>query len=544
MTSKCGRASLILENADVRTMDTVTPRASAVAISEGRIIAVGDTKDLASLATPETKRVDLEGKLLLPGFMDSHFHYFQWAMGRSQMNLDKAQNFPECMAMIAERAAKAAPGEWLVGQGFNESDWPENRMPLRGDLDKVAPDNPLIIWRCDLHLAVANTVALNLGNVSDTTPSPAGGAIDREEHGRPTGVLREAAINLVRHSIPMVSLDDLTRIMDEAQTAAHAMGFTSLHDVRLSGVQREAALTLQAWQRLRDQNRLHLRCWTCLPGECRAQAQELGLRSGFGDDYLRIGHLKYFFDGGMGARTAWMIDPYEDTGETGLCVHPPEDLFHEMCEAHEAGLAVMVHAIGDRASRELVTLYERLLTPERRSMAYAPSISHRIEHAQVIRQEDIVRLGKLDVPVSMMPANLVLDINMIEQCAPRVAGSAYPFRPMLDAGIQVMFSADCPVCDPDPLVNIQGAVTRQREDGTPEGGWHPELRVSVEEAVRAYTSTPAVAYGQQDVSGTVTPGKRADLVVLERNIFEIDPLEIVKAKAALTVFDGRIVHQA
>lgn len=544
MSTTCCRATLILENGDLRTQDPRRPRATAVAMADGRILAVGQAADMVPFAGADTRRVDLGGALCLPGFMDSHFHYYQWAMGRTQLNLERARDFGDCMRVIAERAASTPKGEWVLGQGFNESDWPENRLPLRGDLDAVAPEHPLVIWRCDLHLAVANSEALRRGGVTDASQAPADGALDRDEAGRLTGVLREGAITLLRDAIPPVTLETLLQAMREAQGAAHALGFTSLHDVRLSGVRREAALTLRAWQCLRERGELALRVWTGIPGECRAQAQELGLRTGLGDDYLRIGHLKYFFDGGMGARTAWMIDPYADTGECGLCVYPPEELFREMCEAHDAGLAVMVHAIGDRASRELVDLYERLLTPERRQASDAPLLRHRIEHAQVIRPEDIERLARLGLPVSMMPANMVLDINMISQCAPGVTGSAYPFRPMLDAGIQVMFSSDCPVCDPSPLISIQAAVTRQREDGTPAGGWHPELRVSVEQAVLAYTATPAAVYGLKDVAGSISPGKRADLVVLDRDIFSVAPLEIVRARVALTVFDGRIVYTA
>lgn len=543
MTHASGRATLILENGDLRTQDMTRPHAEAVAMRHGRILMAGALEDVNACADSATKRVDLEGRLCLPGFMDSHFHYFQWAMGRTQLNLENAKDFGHCMRIIQEYAEATPRGEWLQGQGFNESDWPENRIPRRRDLDKVAPDHPLMIWRCDLHLAVVNSEALRRAKVTDDAVAPPDGAIDRDESGQLTGVLREGAVCLVRDAIPMVAFDKLVEAMDEAQSAAHALGFTSLHDVRLAGVEREAALTLRAWQRLREQDRLKLRCWTCFPGEHRAMAQELGMRSGIGDDYLRIGHVKYFFDGGMGARTAWMIDPYDDTGGTGLCVYPPDELFHEMCEAHDSGLAVMAHAIGDRASRELVTLYERLLTPERRANPSAPALRHRIEHAQVIRREDIARLAKLDIPVSMMPPNMVLDINMINQCAGGVARHAYPFRSMIDAGIQVMFSSDCPVCDPNPLVGIQAAVTRQRDDGTPEGGWHPELRVSVDEAVKAYTSVCAEAYGESAVTGSISPGKRADLVVLDKNIYDIDPLEIHTAAADLTVFDGRIVHQ-
>ena len=545
MTNQDLFPTLILENGDIRTLDPRQSggKARAVALADGRILAVGTTDEIKGLARPETRRMDLEGKLCLPGFMDSHFHYFQWALGRTQLNLEGARDFGHFLRLLADFAAKTPAGEWVQGQGFNESDWPENRMPTRHDLDAVAPGHPVMLWRCDLHLVVANSEALRRAGLTDNSEAPPDGALDRDERGRLTGVVREGAISMVRDTIPMVSLERLIQTMDQAQSAAHALGFTSLHDVRLSGIQKEAALTMQAWQKLRQEDRLKLRCWASIPGECLRQAVELGLRTGMGDEFLRIGHVKYFFDGGMGARTAWMIDPYEDTGQCGLCVYPPEELFQEMRTAHDAGLAVMVHAIGDRASRELVALYERLLTPERRNAVSAPALRHRMEHAQVIRPEDIRRLAALNIPVSMMPPNMVLDINMINGCAPATAPHAYPFRPMMDAGIEVMFSSDCPVCDPNPIAGIQAAVTRQRTDGTPEKGWHPELRVSVDEAVAAYTSTCASAYGESDVAGSISPGKRADLVVLDRNIYEIDPLEIHRSKPVLTVFNGRIVHE-
>lgn len=542
MRNSCSAATLILENSDIRTQDPQRPHAEALAIgSTGRILAVGDRKELAGLGTTATQRLDLGGKLCIPGFMDSHFHFYQWAMGRSQLCLDRAGSFDHCMRMIRERAASLAQGEWIQGQGFNESDWPENRMPLRDDLDAVAPHNPVLIWRCDLHLGVANSLALRLAGVHDTTAPPAGGVIDRDASGRLTGVLRDNAANLVKRSVPLPSMEQLVPIFQEGQQALHALGITALHDLRLTDVQQESALTWGAWQYLRENDKLLLRCWSSIPGECRALAQQLGLRTGMGDDFLRVGHVKYFFDGGMGARTAWMLEPYADTGGYGMCAHEPEALFEEMRRCHNSGLAVMIHAIGDRASRELITLFERLLSEAGSGPFSRPSVPHRMEHAQVIRPKDIARLARLNIPVSMMPANMLLDINMIDQCAGDAAQYAYPFRSMMEAGAPVLFSSDCPVCDPDPLIAIQGAVTRQRRDGTPANGWHPEQRVGVEAAVRAYTSLPAAAYGRQNVFGSLRPGLRADCIVLDRNIFTSAPQSIADAKVMLTIFNGKIV---
>jgi hypothetical protein len=484
----------------------------------------------------------MEGRLCLPGFVDAHFHYYQWAQGRAQMNFESAASFAQALQIVRGRAQAAAPGEWLMGQGLNESDWPENRPPLRTDLDAAAPDNPVIIWRCDLHMAMANSEALRLAGLTDGQVSPHG--VERDASGRLTGLLREDAINMVKNSIPAPDLEQLVKSMREAQSSAHALGLTGLHDVRLSGARREAALTLRAWQVLRERDELSLRCWTGIQGEDRRLAQDLGLRTGLGDEYLRIGHLKYFFDGGMGARTAWMLRPYKDTGLCGQCMHDPTDLLQEMREAHRAGLAVMVHAIGDRACRELAGVFERLSIPGSGETGLGPAVQNRIEHAQVIRPEDVRRLAKLGLPVSMAPANMLLDIRMIEQCAPEAAKYAYACRSLMDAGVPVLFSSDCPVSDPNPLVGIQAAATRRRGDGTPEGGWRPEQRITVDQAVKAYTAAPASACGEGDVAGAIGPGKRADLIALDRNIYEIDPLEISRAQVALTVFDGRIVYEA
>lgn len=541
MTPPSGHASLILENACIRTQDPARPFASAMAVGQGRILAVGEPQDMAPFAGSDTERLDLQGRLCLPGFMDAHFHYFQWAMGQAQLQLDQARDFGHCMQLVTQAAEAAGPGEWILGQGFNETDWPEPRLPDRDALDVAAPQHPVLLWRCDLHLAVANSTALKLAGVDESVVSPADGVVDRDPAGRLTGVLREGAANLVKGAIPLPDAQTLSEIFHSAQNAAHRLGLTALHDVRLTDVKRESALTTAAWQMLRGQDRLKLRVWTGIPGECLQLARDLGLRSGLGDEMLRIGHVKYFFDGGMGARTAWMLEPYADTGECGLQAWHTETLYEQMLLAHESGLALMIHAIGDRASRELVTLYERL-EQEAGNHPCRPAIRHRMEHAQVIRPEDVARLARLDVPVSMMPTNMVLDINMISRCAPGAAPYAYPFRPMLDAGINVLFSSDCPVCDPSPLAAIQGAVTRQRPDGTPAEGWHKELAVSVAEAVTAYTSAPARAYGLQKISGSLSPGKQADFIVLDRDIHEIPPLEIADCTVLLTAVAGEVVH--
>ena len=539
MNNMVPTADLILTGGIVRTLDTARPEARAVAVRNGRIMAVGSDEAIRALAGSTTRVVDLGGRLCLPGFFDSHFHFHQWSLGRRDMDFAAATDFHGAMRLVEERSERAAPGAWLTGYGFNESDWPENRMPHRRDLDRAGDGRPVLIWRCDLHLAVASSEALRLAGVTDGTPDPPDGAIGRDEEGQLSGVLREGAVNLVRDFIPEPSDADMKSAMTEGISALHKLGVTAIHDVRLSGVERESARTLRMWQRLRAEGRLDLRCWTAIPGESLHHAVDLGLATGLGDDRLRVGHVKYFMDGGMGARTGWVLSPYLDTGRTGVCLFPPEELAREVRLAHDNGLAVMIHAIGDRASREVVGIYEDLYASD---SGPGPVLPHRMEHAQMIRPEDVARLAALPVAVSAQPPNLVLDINMIDACMGDLARYAYQFRTLADASIDLMFSSDCPVCDPNPLVGIHAAVTRMRADATPSGGWYPANRVNVERAVRAYTSVPARVHGSADRLGTIRRGLCADLAVLDRDIFTVDPMEIVETRVDMTVFDGNIVY--
>ncbi len=540
------KPDLILENALIRTMDPDRPRACSLAIAGRRIMTLETDPSVRISGGPETERIDLGGSLVIPGFWDSHFHYYQWAMGQTYLPLNQAVSFNHCLEMI-RRKRNALPGSsevpWIQGQGFNESDWPENRMPLRRDLDRVCPDLPVLIWRCDLHLAVANSKALELSSLHDSRPDPIHGLFGRDTDGKLNGILREEAINIIKKVVPGSGVENTASIMEQAQAGLHALGITAVHDVRLAGNQSESALTFRAWQAMRQKKKLRLRCWTSLPGEEREAVEEIGLRTGLGDEYLRVGHLKYFMDGGMGARTAWMIDPYLDTGTKGLCLIEPDQMLDEVMAADRAGLAVMVHAIGDRTSRELVWVFEQA-GKARSPQTLGPSLRHRIEHVQVIRGNDLQRLAALNMPVSVQPANMVLDINMINQSAGDAGQYAYAFKSMLDSGLCVMFSSDCPVCSPNPLVGIQAAVTRTRSDGSPEGGWYPEQMVSIEEAIMAYTSTPARAYESWDIHGSITPGKFADLAVFKNDLFSINPLHLNRARVAMTIFDGKVVYDA
>jgi hypothetical protein len=515
-----------------------------VAIGGGRFLAVGEDKEIKDLSRPETEILDLDGRLGFPGMTDAHFHYYDWVLGRRELALADVVHVQELLERVEARAKETPPGHWILGQGWNESDWPEHRMPTRDDLDAVAPDHPVALWRCDLHLAVVNSRALELAGINASTPNPPEGVIARDESGRPNGILRELASNLIKEVIPGPTDDDLAAAMADGISVLHAYGLTGLHDIHLMGGL-EGAPALRAWQRLREKGMLNLRTWVSIPGERLDEAIALGLRTGLGDDTLRIGHLKFFADGGMGARTAWMIEPYLDA-ECGMPLASMDTLREAFLKADQAGLAVMIHAIGERANREVIGIFERVFenrVAQSRVSHPAPAVSHRIEHVQMIRPEDVSRLAGLDLIACVQPHNMILDINMIDECVGPRGSFTYAYRAMIDAGIPVIFSSDAPVCDPRPLVGIHALVTRQRKDGTPQGGWYPESRITVEEAVRGYTLLPASTHGLGDRLGSITPGKYADVVVLDRDIYTINPMEILDARVDMTIFDGRIVYR-
>jgi predicted amidohydrolase YtcJ len=402
----------------------------------------------------------------------------------------------------------------------------------------------VLLWRCDLHLAAANSAALALAGIDAQTPDPPEGRIERDGSGTPTGILRELAINLARDAVPSPDTDQILFAFQEATQALHRRGVTGIHDVRLMA-DKDGARALRTFQTLDREGQLGLRTWVTLPGERLDDLIALGLTTGFGNDRLRLGHLKFFSDGGVGARTAWMIEPFLDTGGDAACGMPLMDMVEladRIRRADAACLSVMVHAVGDRANRELITTFEALEGQRDRRGVPAPRMPHRIEHVQVIRPEDIERLGRLNLALCVTPANLVLDINLIDTALGEKGGWAYALRPLIDTGAAVMFSSDCPVCDPSPLMGIHAAVMRQRSDGSPDGGWHPGNRVTPAEAIRAYTATPAAVH-QAHHLGTIAPGRKADLVVLSENLLTIPPSCIPAVQVEMTLFNGHIVHR-
>ncbi len=536
---------LLLLNGHLHTQDPAAPNATAVALRDGHIFAVGSDEKIRGLARPGERVVDLAGRLVLPGLVDGHFHYWNWTLGLHGLDLAGSPSLAAVLEGVGQAAAAGMAPRWIVGQGWNETVWADGRLPGRADLDAVAGGHPVLLYRNDMHLAVANSAALAEAGITGDTPDPPGGVIGHDAGGRPDGLLRDLAINLVSETMPPATEDETVAAMRGGMARLHRLGLTGLHDYRvMGGVCGRPAF--RAWQRLQAAGDLDLRVWMHLPGERIDEAIALGLRTGFGDERLRIGHLKFFVDGGQGVRTAWMLEPYEDSPGCGISLTPVSEILAAVERAEDAGLAVAIHAIGDQANHRLLAGLEELRN--RRAAAgpglcAPPAAPHRVEHVQMIQPEDVPRLRRAGVVASVQPLQVTEDIPMVEASVGKRARLAYNFRSMLDAGVPLAPGSDCPVVDPDPMWGIHAAVTRQRRNGWPAGGWHPEQRLTVAEAVWGYTMGTALASGRGHQLGSITPGKLADLVVLDRDIFDVEPMAIADARACMTIFDGRVVYE-
>lgn len=531
--------NLILFNGKLHTQDKKYPNASAIALRDGRILAVGGDDEIRALAGAETEEIDLQGKRVLPGLTDSHIHFYEWSLLLQGIMLEDAGSLAEVQARVRDAAARQEVGTWIIGQGWNEDSWDDPRTPSKADLDEIALDHPVILWRKDLHLAWVNSVALDLAQIDADTPNPEMGVIQHDEFGNPNGLLNELAINLVREIMPIVSDAEIDKAMTQTMTRLHRLGITGVHDFRIMGGE-DGQPALRAWQRLRDADALKLRAWVMIPGESLDHAATLGLRSGLGDDFLRIGGIKLFADGATGPRTAWMLEPFEDSG-TGMPLTPMSVMAEKIAKAEKAGITTAIHAIGDRAIRELLDVYTEVLGGDINERDARPK--HRIEHVQHSHPDDLARLAPLGLVASVQPLHLTEDMDMVDKACGERARWSYAFRDLLDVGTTLAFGSDCPVVSPNPFLGIQAAVTRQRDDGTPAEGWYPSQRLTVEESVFAYTMGAAIAAGTENMQGSLSPGKLADLIVLEDDIFEIPPLEIGKTRVKMTVFAGEVVYR-
>ena len=529
------QVGLVLYNGRIYTMDRGNPRAQAVAIAGSRIVAVGGDDQIKSLLAPGGEAVDLGGRTVVPGFTDCHIHFVEYALRLTRIDLSGITSRAEVIRLVGERARMARPGEWLLGGGWDRNLWEDTSFPTKEELDSVAPHNPVALDSKDGHSLWVNSLALTRAGITAETPDPPGGEIERRPGtGEPTGILKETAKRLITKVIERPGLEAIRSALKAAIVKAQRAGLTGIHDC-------EGELAFTAFQELLKQGELGLRVLMHIPATSLDHAIGLGLRTGFGNEWLRIGGVKIFADGALGSRTAAMLAPYKDEPHNlGIVVTPKEELRELVRKASRAGLSVAIHAIGDRANRDVLDVLE-----ESRRCGEGMGLRHRIEHVQLLHLADIPRLAKLGVIASMQPIHATSDMDMVERhWGEERARGAYAWRSLLDAGTVLAFGSDCPVETLDPLVSIHAAVTRRRADGTPgPEGWHPEQRISVEEAVWAYTLSAAYASGEEREKGSIAPGKLADLVVLSQDIFAIPPMGILETEVEATILNGQFVYR-
>jgi predicted amidohydrolase YtcJ len=538
------KADLILHHAHIYTVDSVKPWAEAVACKGGQIIAVGSNEEMRSLAGSDTQLINAKGRLVLPGLIDAHVHFLNYAIRQHEVNLFGVRDFEEVRQRVREAVESAGPDDWIQGWGWDESLW--DVQPTKAGLDDLAPENPVVLRRIDMHTYWLNSAALKQAGLTRETSDPPSSQLERDEGGELTGILREwNALKLVDTHIPQPDHATLLTWLAEAIATAHQLGLTGIHDQRVQG---EGRQSFRLFQTLQRQGKLNLRIHMNIAAEHLAEAATLGLQPGFGDDRLWIGHVKAFADGTLGSRTALMIEPYgDDPNNRGLAVTPTQALWELAEQARQAGFPLSIHAIGDSAVREIIDVFSEL-QPESITSA-APGQAqqmvmppHRIEHVQVIHPDDLPRLNQHNIVASIQPVHICTDWAVANRVWGERARYAYAFRSLLEHGTRLALGSDAPVAPLDPMLGIYAAVTRQDQQGNPKNGWHPEERISVAEAVYGYTIGPAQAAGKARLQGSITPGKWADMIMLSQNIFEIPHDEIPETKLDLTVFDGQIVY--
>src|SRR5580698_3194145 len=530
-------AGLVLLNGKVWTVNPAQPRAEAVACLGSRIVAVGSNDEIRKWVGPGTEVIDLGGKLVLPGFNDAHVHFFDGGKNLAGVQLRNAKSEDEFRNRIAEFAAKQRAGRWITGGGWDHENWTPARLPTRQLIDAASAGHPVFVERLDGHMALANSAALKLAGITRDTPDPPGGTIVRDAAGDPSGVLKDAAMERVYRAIPQPSPDEIADAVRAAMRYAAENGVTSVQDMSA------APDILRVYQTLLARGELTVRISGHQPLAAWQRLSAVGLHADFGGDKLHIGGLKGFADGSLGSTTALLFEPYLDAPNTsGLAnseMIPESKMQRHILDADRAGLQVAVHAIGDKANHMVLDMYE-----EAGRQNGGRDRRFRIEHAQHLRMDDIPRFGTLHVIASMQPYHCIDDGRWAEKrIGPERAKGTYAFRTLLDSGAVLAFGSDWDVAPMKPLLGIYAAATRRTLDGKHPDGWVPEQKITVAEAIRAYTMGSAYASFDEKIKGSIEPGKLADMVVVSEDILTIPAADIEKARVETTVFDGKVIYQ-
>jgi predicted amidohydrolase YtcJ len=542
-TTQAKEASLILVNGKVWTENPALPIAHAVALDGNTILAVGDDATIRKLAGPDTKVLDLRGRLLLPGFNDAHVHFLDGGGLLISVNLNTANSPAEFRERVATFARTRGPGAWLRNGNWDHQRWNPPNLPTHQLIDDVTSDHPALLWRTDGHMALANALALKLAGIDRTAKDPPGGEIVRDKEGNPTGILKDSATALVTRVMPPLSAREQDQAMEAAMHEAAIHGITSVQNLADTPEDESQPEEFREFQKFEREGKLTVRIYQGVRVRDWRMYADPGVVAPFGSSLLRIGNLKAFADGALGSETAWMDEPFTNNPSNRGLASPDlldvEKFYGQMRAADKAGLQLTIHAIGDHAISTILDLYARLEKDN------GPADRRpRIEHVQHVHTADYPRFAKLGVIASMQPYHAIDDGRWAEKViGPERIHSSYAWKSLLDADATLAFGSDWPVAPLDAVAGIYAAVTRQTLDGKNPSGWIPEQCITVAQAVRAYTVGSAFAEHQEKVKGSIEPGKLADLVVLSDDIFSIPPEKIQNTKVEFTIFDGRIIFE-
>lgn len=528
---------LVIHNANIHTLDPQHPFATALAIDHERVVSIGmDDEILSTFST--SNLFNAAGHTIIPGLTDAHIHLDDYAFSLQKVNCETPTRL-ECLQKVAARVNTAPPGEWIFGHGWNQNNWAEG-FGSTSLLDDIAPNNPVYLTHKSLHSAWVNSNALHLAGITRDTPNPAGGRIGHLANGEPDGILFESATSILERVIPEPSLEQVVQAIQRAMPHLWQLGLTGVHDF-------DRSRCFSALQVLHHRHDLRMRVLKSIPLESLPHAVELGLRSGFGDDILRIGSVKLFADGALGPHTAAMLQPYDDEPDNqGFLMMDAEELYEHGRLAVENGISMAIHAIGDRANHEVLNAYAQLREFERTLPSLSQNqLRHRIEHIQILHPDDISRFSQLNLIASMQPIHATSDMLMADRFWGTRSEYAYAWRSQLNQRVPLVFGSDAPVESPNPFWGIHAAVTRRRADGTPSvQGWYPEQRLSVDEALYAFTTGPAYAAGMEDRLGKLAPGYLADLLILNADPYSCPPEELSNIKPRATMIGGEWVYSA
>ena len=526
-------ADLVLLNGKIFTVDKTKPWVEAAAIKDGKILCAGDSDYIRRMAGSDTEVINLAGKLAVPGFNDAHLHFSDGGFYLLGIELRDAEDETEFADRIKEYVKTMEKGEWITGGNWDHEIWPSKKHPTKELIDDFTKDNPVLVQRLDGHIGLANSLALKLAGINKNTPNPQGGEIVKDpKTGEPTGILKDTGMDPVYNVVPAPSRKKLEEALIAAMKHANEFGVTSIQD-NTSGSE------LEIYQDLNNRGELTVRINAWRSVDFYEEFERIGILSSFGGDMLRIGTIKMFIDGSMGAGTALFYEPYSDDPSTsGLPIYPEKELYDLVAKVDKAKLQIAAHAIGDKANTWILNAFEKAFAENGRRDA-----RHRVEHSQVVIPEDITRYRELGIIASIQPSHCIDDMRWAEKRIGDRVKNSYLFNSFVKAGVQVAFGTDWSVEPLNPMLGLYAAVTREFPEGGPEGGWFPDEKITLEQAIEFYTLGSAYAEFQENVKGSISEGKFADIVILEKNLFEIPPKEILTTKVDMTILGGKVVFK-